>query len=168
LACRAVSRYTPSLFDRLLDDDPQVESEPTLVRLSLEQLKDSVARDLEALLNTRCGLAADVLQPWRHCRTSILSFGMIDFADLTLASPRDRDLICQSIEAAIRAHEPRLRVPRVSLAGPDGRGESRLRFSIHALLRVGQASEPVNFDASLQTTTQQYAVRRAGGEPVAG
>ena len=44
----------PSLLDRLLDDRPGVTSEPAVSRAqSLRALKKSVARDLEALLNTR-------------------------------------------------------------------------------------------------------------------
>src|SRR5574343_1519380 len=42
--------FEPSLFDKLFDDQPMGAVRR---RLSLEQLKDSVARDLEALLNTR-------------------------------------------------------------------------------------------------------------------
>lgn len=155
-----MSRYNPSLFEKLLDDEPHVESEYSIVQMSLEQLKDSVARDVEALLNTRCGLRGEVLQGYTQCSTSILSFGMIDFAGLTLASPKDRELICRSIEDAICAHEPRLREPKVSLELPDAGGH-KLHFSIQALLVVDLAREPVNFDALLQPTTQQYSVRRA-------
>ena len=155
-----MSRYNPSLFEKLLDDEPHVASEYAVVQMSLEQLKDSVARDVEALLNSRCGLPGERLQGYAQCRTSILSFGMIDFAGLTLASPRDRDLICRSIEDAIRAHEPRLREPKVNLELPDESGH-KLHFSIQALLVVDLAREPVNFDALLQPTTQQYSVRRS-------
>jgi type VI secretion system protein ImpF len=155
-----MSRYNPSLFEKLLDDEPDVVSEYAIVQMSLEQLKDSVARDVEALLNTRCGLPGRVLKGYAECRTSILSFGMIDFAGLTLASPTDRDLICRSIEEAISAHEPRLREPKVSLELNEASNQ-KLHFSIQALLVVDLAREPVNFDALLQPTTQQYSVRRS-------
>lgn len=155
-----MTRYNPSLFEKLLDDEPDVASEYAIVQMSLEQLKDSVARDVEALLNTRCGLPGHVLEGYAECRTSILSFGMIDFAGLTLASPTDRDLICRSIEEAICAHEPRLREPKVSLELNEASNQ-KLHFSIQALLVVDLAREPVNFDALLQPTTQQYSVRRS-------
>lgn len=159
-----MSRYNPSLFEKLLDDEPEVPSEYAVVQMSIEQMKDSVARDVEALLNTRCGVSDDTLQPYEHCRSSILSFGMIDFAGLSLANPRDRDHICRSIETAIRAHEPRLRDARVVLE-LKGEGRHKLHFSIHALLVVDLAREPVSFDAMLQPTTQQYSVRRARRAP---
>ena len=44
--------FIPGLFDRLMDE-PVRSSGGTVARLSIEELKDSVARDLEALLNTR-------------------------------------------------------------------------------------------------------------------
>ncbi|AKJ28555.1 type VI secretion system baseplate subunit TssE [Caldimonas brevitalea] len=155
-----MSRYNPSLIEKLLDDEPDVASEYAVVQMSIEQMKDSVARDVEALLNTRCGLGADVLQDYAHAKSSILSFGMIDFAGLSLASPRDRELICESIETAIRAHEPRLRDARVSLELQEA-SLHKLHFSIQALLVVDLAREPVSFDALLTPTTQQYSVRRA-------
>ncbi|MCW7537707.1 type VI secretion system baseplate subunit TssE [Aquabacterium sp. A7-Y] len=159
-----MSRYNPSLFEKLLDDEPEIPSEYAIVQMSIEQMKDSVARDVEALLNTRCGLPDEDLQPYPNARSSILSFGMIDFAGLSLANPKDREHICHSIETAIRAHEPRLRDARVSL---ELKGESvnKLHFSIHALLVVDLAREPVSFDAMLQPTTQQYSVRRARRAP---
>jgi type VI secretion system protein ImpF len=44
--------FTPGLFDRLMDGPPNGNS-GAVSRLSIEDLKDAVARDLEALLNTR-------------------------------------------------------------------------------------------------------------------
>ena len=46
--------FVPSILDRLLDDEPQELWEPLPNRFqNLSQLKKAVARDLEALLNTR-------------------------------------------------------------------------------------------------------------------
>jgi type VI secretion system protein ImpF len=47
-------RITPSVLDRLIDYEPELSREPLASRSkSLRQLKDSVKRDLEQLLNTR-------------------------------------------------------------------------------------------------------------------
>ena len=47
-------RITPSVFDRLLDFEPQLTSEAPKSRAkSLRELKQSVRRDIEWLLNTR-------------------------------------------------------------------------------------------------------------------
>src|SRR4051812_6131058 len=100
--------FMPTLFERLFDENPASAAEYSLPRLSLDDLKDSVARDLEALLNTRSGLGEITLEPYPASADSVLSFGMTDFVGRSLANPADRHFICRSIERAIAAHEPRL------------------------------------------------------------
>ena len=44
----------PSILDRLLDDEPEISTEPATSRVKgFRSLERSVARDLEALLNSR-------------------------------------------------------------------------------------------------------------------
>ena len=66
--------FEPSLFDKLFDDQPMGAVRR---RLSLEQLKDSVARDLEALLNTRMALDAEVAESLPLVSRSVASFGLM-------------------------------------------------------------------------------------------
>ncbi len=152
-------RFAPSLLDRLLDDAPQAPAEYATPQVSLEQLKDSVVRDLEALLNARCGLRRDTLSEHPQAQRSILSFGMLDFSSMSLANTDERDAICRAIESAISAHEPRLKNVRVGL-GQDS-SINRLLFTIQALLVANPAREPVNFNAMLQPSTQLYSVSKA-------
>jgi len=77
---------------------------------------------------------------------------------MSMSSAVDRAAICRSIERAITDHEPRLRNARVTLERRDT-DTQKLRFSIHAVLVAHPLQEPVNFDAVLQTTTQNYAVQ---------
>jgi type VI secretion system protein ImpF len=154
-----MARFAPSLLDRLLDDTPAAPAEHATPQVSLEQLKDSVVRDLEALLNARCGLHRDTLSAHPQAQRSILSFGMLDFSSMSLANTDERDSICRAIETAISAHEPRLKHVRVGL-GQDG-AANRLLFTIQALLVANPAREPVNFNAMLQPSTQLYSVSKA-------
>jgi len=154
-----MARFTPSMLDRLLDDTPGLRSDSAAAGVSLEQLKDSVVRDLEALLNARCGLRKGALEAHLHAQRSILNFGMVDFSSMSLARTEDRLTICRAIEAAITAHEPRLKDVHVSLGGGDA--SSRLMFAIQAVLVVNPAREPVSFNAMLQPTTQLYCVSKA-------
>lgn len=149
----------PSLLDRLLDTEPVQAGLQQLQ--SLARIKQGVARDLEILLNTRRGLAAEQLSPYPLASASVLGFGLEDFVSLTLLSPTDRSNICRAIERCIRDHEPRLRALRVQLE-VDHSNRHALRFSIHAVLQLHALSEPVNFNAVLSTMTQQYAVRSEG------
>jgi type VI secretion system protein ImpF len=148
--------FEPSLFDKLFDDLPV---KAVRRRHSLDQLKDSVARDLEALLNTRMIFDESLVETYPLSHASVAAFGLSDFASLTLASIHDRQRICASIEHAIAAHESRLHDVRVTLEWRR-KTINALNFSINAVLVVNPAHEPVAFDALLQPTNLQYSVKR--------
>jgi type VI secretion system protein ImpF len=152
--------FAPNLLDRLLGDHAQSVSSGTVSRLSMEQLKDSVARDLEALLNTRIGVAPEMLDAYPECRKSIISYGLIDFAGFCLSSTDDRAAICASLKAAIEQHEPRLRAVSASLEMEQG-SVNRLNFVINATLQVDALAEPVNFNAVLQPSSLHYSISKA-------
>jgi type VI secretion system protein ImpF len=151
-----IKGFEPSLYDKLFDDLPVGAAR---WRLTLEQLKDSVARDLEALLNTRVLFDEELMQSFPLSGRSVSGFGLGDFAGLSLASVHDRRRICTSIASAIAAHEPRLRDVRVDLE-LQRKTINALYFSINAVLFVRPAQEPVAFDAFLQPTSLQYSVSR--------
>jgi type VI secretion system protein ImpF len=151
--------FTPGLFDRLIDAASSAAS-ATVSRVSLDELKDSVARDLEALLNTRVVIPDGLLKRYPECARSIVTYGLHDFAGLSLSSVDDRAFICRSLEAAIARHEPRLRSVQARLELRDD-AVNRLNFAITALLVVSEAHEPVNFDAVLQPSSLQYTISKA-------
>jgi type VI secretion system protein ImpF len=153
-----MQRFIPPLLDRLIDATPQSRSEPLRPSLSIEQLKDAVARDVESLLNARRGSSRESLEGYSQARCSVAAFGLDDFVSMSMSSAVDRAAICRSIERAITDHEPRLRNARVALERRDA-DTQKLRFTIHAMLIAHPLQEPVNFDAVLQTTTQNYAVQ---------
>lgn len=158
--------YTPGFFDRLLGTALRGGG----ARMSLEAFKDAVARDLEALLNTRAVVDADALTGYPECGHSLVTYGLTDFADRSLSSPSDRAHICKCLEETIARHEPRLRNVKATLELRDD-AVNRLKFSISALLVARTSEEPVNFDALLQPSTLQYSIskaaRVAGATPVA-
>ena len=155
-----MDRFAPYLLDRLFDNAPQLSSEGTSPMFSLKEIKDSVARDLEALLNSRCALQADTLAAYPRAARSILSFGLDDFSARSLAGASDRDFICRAILRAIEQQEPRLSKVAVSIEVRGGPARE-LHFSISALLRLSPLAEPVNFDAVLQSGSGHYVVSSA-------
>jgi type VI secretion system protein ImpF len=161
-----MNRFTPGLFDRLLGV-PLRGGNGTVARMSVEDMKDAVARDLEALLNTRAVLPEALLDDYPECGRSIVSYGMKDFAELSLSSPSDRALICASIEKTIAGHEPRLRNVKASLEMRAG-AVNRLDFSITGVLVASASQESVNFDAVLQPSTLSYSISKAGRAAPAG
>ncbi|MGE8683290.1 MAG: type VI secretion system baseplate subunit TssE [Acinetobacter sp.] len=144
--------FRTTLFDRLLPADAQQTQ-----GLSLQELRESVASDLEDLLNSRVAKLDQLIDDFPLAKKSILQFGIIDFVGLSTANPTDRDKICQSIEQSIAAHEPRLKQIRVEML-MDGHNMGALCLSIQAYLNIHPLYEPVVFDALLKPTTQQYVI----------
>ena len=152
--------FAPSLFDKLMNDGPRSNISPVITRFSMEELKDAVARDLEAMLNTRSIISEELLGSFPECSQSILAYGLGDFAGLSLASMDDRLAICQALQKSISRHEPRLQSVLANLEIQEG-SINRLNFAISALLVVNTAQETVNFDAVLQPSTLQYSISKA-------
>jgi type VI secretion system protein ImpF len=151
-----MQRFTPSLFERLFDE--QSSGTDHLLRgLSIDQMKASVARDLEALLNSRVGVMAEMTSGFPHARASVLTFGLRDFAGMSFESPADQRSICEAISQTVERHEPRLRNVSVELTNPD-KHLQLLNFSVKAMLVLDPAYEPVSFDALLQPMTHKYDV----------
>jgi len=155
--------YVPGLFDRLMGEGPAAAAAPggVVTRLSLEQLKDAVAGDLEELLNTRVALPIGALDDYPECAASIVNYGLIDFAGMCLSSRDDCARICAALKAAIERHEPRLRNVRARLEREAG-SINRVSFVISGTLAVFPACEAVNFDAVLQPSSLRYSINRKG------
>jgi type VI secretion system protein ImpF len=151
------ARVTTSLLDRLLDYEPEASREPAASRSkSLRQLKQSVRRDLEWLLNTRQA-PLDVDSEMREVNRSLAVYGLPDFSHLNIESASDQRQIRRLLEDKISIFEPRL--TDVVLTIEPARGAERvIRFRIDARLKVDPAPEPVTFDTVLQLSSGQYIV----------
>src|SRR6476660_1625837 len=93
---------TPSILDRLLDDNPkdQAESASAMV-FDLRRYKQAVARDLEALLNSRCVDLEEEIELYPYARGSVINYGIIDLSSLSLLDPDDRALLRDKIRITI-------------------------------------------------------------------
>lgn len=144
-----------SLMDRLVDAPLPEDSGR---RVSVQDVRYGVSRDLENLLNTRSEGARLIPDTFKECRASSLTFGILDFSSYSLLSPHDRDRIRRSLEQAIALHESRLTRVRVTLE-PQKELDRALRFRVDALMELGDNDEKVQFDAVLQLNTQTYMIR---------
>ena len=153
--------FTPGLLERLMDERNPPGNAPASNNqgLSIDQIKDHVARDLEALLNTRAALPACVFERFPLARASILNYGLVDFAGFCLTSDDDRAAICASLTRAIETHEPRLKDVSASLTLAEG-SVNRLDFAIHARLVVDDGADSVDFSAVLQPSSLRYAIKK--------
>ena len=159
---RPTSRHTlvlPSVLDRLFDDQPDETVEPAeTMHFDIRRYKRAVARDLEALLNTRCVDTEGHLEAYPYAAQSVLSFGIIDLSSLSLLNPDYRTRLQDKIRIAISYHEPRLTEVMVSLEEPKEL-ERMLRFRVDAVLKVHPDKPPVTFDATLQLSSRTYQVK---------
>lgn len=156
---RSDQPLVPSVLDRLLDDDPGVSAEPTKNRSQmLRELKVSVRRDIESLLNAR---RRNVVLPpgLPELANSLLTYGVPDFSGTGPATDAQRNAFCRMLESVIKQGEPRLLRVGVSLAGDADATDRTLRFRIDALLRADPSPEPVVFDSTLEPATHQFAVQ---------
>lgn len=145
--------FRSTLFERLLPVDDQYTGQG----LSIQELRQSIAHDLEDLLNNRMTRLNPTEEHYPEIKNSILQFGIIDFVGLSTANPTDRDKICRSIEQSISAHEPRLKQVKVEMLINEN-NMSSLYLSISAYLNISPLYEVVMFDALLKPTTQQYVI----------
>ena len=135
------------LFDRLVDVPDWDERERPLRILNSEQLKASVRRELERLLNTRC---SSPLHRLGEEERSVVNYGIPDFSSLSPHNADDHALIASIVGQTITAFEPRLRQVRVEV-GPAFTAESALWLNISAELVVGMFAEPVSFPVTLNS-----------------
>lgn len=150
---------TLSVLDRLLDKEPKNQApEPPLGRAqSLRELKASLRRDLEWLLNSR-RTPIEVPESFSECQRSMMVYGLPDLSSLTVQSANDQARLVRGMEHAISVFEPRLTGVKVSLA-PVTPGSRMLRFVIEALLKIDPAPEHVTFDTMLELNSGEYAVK---------
>ncbi|UGA36254.1 type VI secretion system baseplate subunit TssE [Chromobacterium haemolyticum] len=112
------AQILPSVLDRLLDDQPDNSHGAETMLYELPQVKRSLARDLEALLNTRLAPLQELFDMYPQAHDSMLSFGIPDLSGISLLNPHDRELLREQLRRAIEMHEPRLSRVRVNLDAP--------------------------------------------------
>ncbi len=150
----------PSLIDRLIDLEPSNRKEAANAQTqSFRQLKDSVRRDLEWLLNTRRTPAEPFVRAKELWRSSYC-YGLPDLTGLALHTAQARMELARMLETAIESFEPRLRKVTAT-AQTTAPGSRTLRFQIEAMLLTQPAPARVRFDTTLELTSGQYEV---GGE----
>ena len=154
-----------SLLERLIDLEPKNATEQPVTRAqSVRQLKASLRRDLEWLLNTRRTPEA-VGGNFQELERSLFNYGLQDLTTLNWESTHDRMYLARMIETVLGAFEPRLRRIKVSPVGDLSANQHVLRFQIDGLLDMKPVAERISFDTVLQLSSGEYQVK---GDPSAG
>lgn len=151
-------RVTPSVLDRLIDFEPKSAHEaPKSHSNSLRELKQSVRRDLEWLLNTR-SFIDDIDENLEEVRKSVIVFGLPDFTGLSAKSHSEQKRLSKAIETAIKTFEPRFLDLKVSLE-PVSSVDRLLKFHIEASLDTEPTPEPIAFDTVLQPGSGEFEIQ---------
>lgn len=149
----------PSVFDRLIDDNPGVSEDTDSSRSQLlRELRESVRRDLENLLNTRLP-CHDFEAGMEQLEYSVVNYGIPDFSGNNLVSSREKEQFRRQLEKVISYFEPRFKSVRVELVESTSETDRTLRFRIDGLLNVQPAVKPIVFDSSMEPVTQNFRVR---------
>lgn len=147
------------LLDRLIDDAPDRDRDPPMSAAeAMQQLRQSVRQELEALLNAR--------RRWRspprelaELPSSPVGYGIPDFAAGVFNNQGERDRLRLEIEATIRRFEPRFLSVRVHLTDDEQRLDASLRLRIEAVLHADPAPEQVTFDTIVDTVNDNVRIR---------
>ncbi len=156
-----------SVIDRLIDLDRGAAMDaPTTWSQSVRQLKNTLCRDLEWLLNTRRPLV-ELPAGCENLESSLLVYGITDIASIGRDNLEQQARLVKEVERAVSTFEPRLANVKVSIASAEkaaaGGPIRELRFIVEGLLRIDPEPEQVVFDTVLDVSSGDYHVRSDGG-----
>jgi type VI secretion system protein ImpF len=150
-----------SVLDRLIDEDPRISADrPHTWAESVADLKASVLRDLEWLLNTR-RIPDPAPDRYPELQRSVYHYGMPDLQSVSGDSDAARRQVLRQVEECIEQHEPRLTSVRITPAATAAGGRREFRLHIQALLRMEPNPERVSFDTLVDVSSGK--VRVSGG-----
>jgi type VI secretion system protein ImpF len=145
-----------SIMDRLDGDASRTHSR--FGGHDLSELKASVCRDLQDLLNTR-RRCLELPQPYRELEWTLVNYGLPDFTGLNMSVPSEREQMRRDIEWTIRRFEPRLKDVAVTVQTDVEALDRTLRLRIAGVLRAKPVSERVAFDSELTSSTATVEVK---------
>ena len=130
-----------------MDPASPVEQQPLRV-LTVQGMRESVQRELHRLLNTRSPTPAEEMESDEK-EWTVLDWGLPDYTGWYTRSAPSQQRLARLVEATIRAFEPRLVEPRVTVERQED-SERSLVVWIEGAIRVGTLLEPVAFPLALE------------------
>lgn len=152
-------KLRPSILDRLLDDEPhnQTEQDPGQHQL-VKQLRNSVRRDLESLLNTRYHVIKPPDDLYEVDR-SLLNYGLPDLATINISDIKKREEFTARLQKTLVEYEPRFKSVKVSYIDNKDDTDRTLRFRIDAVIYADPLPQVVVFDSILESVTRTVSVK---------
>jgi len=155
------NKLRPSILDRLLDNDPEKTVE--VDRDQHQKIKDlrySVRRDLEQLLNTRLRIV-EPGDEYRELKLSLLNYGLPDLATINVNDIVKRKEFVEQLENLLVEFEPRFKSVTVTYQENTDTLDRTLRFRIDAVLYADPSPEVVVFDSVLEPVSRSVNLEEA-------
>ena len=150
-----------SILDRLIDDEPHVKLDGDKNRFQKNlELRESVRRDLENLLNTRFRLVSppeDLLE----VQDTVVNYGLPDLATVNITDIEQKKRFTSLLENTLRRFEPRFKNVNVVYMDNDENLDRTLRFRVNATLYADPAPESVIFDSVLEPVSRTVNVEES-------
>ena len=154
-------KLRPSILDRLIDNEPHVQIEVDKTKhQQIKELRNSVRRDLESLLNTRYR----VVEPkgkLSEIEKSVLNYGLPDLATVNIVDHDKKNEFTQLLEKILRTYEPRFKTVKVRYQENKEKTDRTLRFRIDATLYADPAPEVIIFDSILEPVSRTVNVEES-------
>ncbi|NKN37380.1 type VI secretion system baseplate subunit TssE [Agrobacterium sp. a22-2] len=165
-----LDRYRPrdrvlsrSILDRLIDEAPdRMIDPPASVADQIREVRESIRRDLEALLNTRrspneppIGLS--------ELKDALVSYGVDGMISANLVTDEAKLKLARMIERRISLFETRLSDVRVTILKSRTMTERALRMRIQATFRLHEGMPPISFESTIDPSTQRFLVEATNG-----
>lgn len=152
-----------TVLDRLIAGETGAGARGVYEYIGVRELRDSIARDLEWLLNTKLTQALD-LENFPEAKNSILSYGVPDFSTYSWRNINDANSIARILEETLRRFEPRL-VPRtikVEVLDNPNIDDFSIAFRINGELNMDPIGEAVSFDTAIDFESTAVHVKGDG------
>ncbi|MFT6388058.1 MAG: type VI secretion system protein ImpF [Cellvibrionaceae bacterium] len=150
-----------SILDRLIDNEPQLKTEAEQSKhQQLKNLRNSVRRDLENLLNTRYRIVEPAGE-FQQLENSLLNYGLPDLATVNITDIEKKKNFTRSLEKILKNFEPRFKSVNVRYLDNQEATDHTLRFRIDATLYADPAPEAVVFDSTLEPVSRTVNVEEA-------
>lgn len=159
-------RLQPSLLDRLMDDEPEKQSETRERRvMTMPQLRQAVLRDLNWLLNASSRPLDDEIHETANAADSVVNFGMPDLTGMSSSGIALSD-VERMVSRAIRAFEPRIMRSGMTVkavGGGTGDDHNVLSLEISGDLWARPLPESLYIKTEVDLETGRFFVRERAG-----
>lgn len=154
-------KLRPSIIDRLFDNEPENQNEiDPGQHQKLKQLRLSVRRDLENLMNARFRVM-EPAEEYLELDKSLLNYGLPDLATINITDLEKRKEFTSRMEKILKEFEPRFKDVDVSYLDNKDNTDRTLRFRIDATLYADPSPEVVVFDSVLEPVTRNISIEEA-------